>query len=153
MTKRSALLSLLLPTIAWACPNLSGQYHASYTLNGERFEVISTVAQYGCISMKADNVITSSRGVQRYTREWIADGIFRRKDGATAVSATFSSDALITTEVVSLKDPSQLAPQLGFFSRRDRVFLDPNGNLVNSEERFDEQGNRIGSDRFVYQRR
>jgi hypothetical protein len=134
-----------------ACPNLSGVYEATYVVMGQSYHVVSTVTQQGCQSMKAVNQITGPHGNQGYSREWIADGIFRRKDTASVESAVFTAAGLTTTEVRSPvpNDPTPVTP---YFSRRDLVSLDANGNLTNFEERFDEQGNRLGTYRYVYQR-
>ncbi len=133
------------------CPNLSGVYEASYTVMGQAFHVTSTVTQQGCRSMKAVNQIMSPRGTQGYTREWIADGVFRRKDTASVENAIFGPNGLVTTEVRS-PVPGDLTPAPPYFSRRDVVSLDASNNMVNVEERFDEKGVLLGTDRFVYQR-
>lgn len=135
-----------------ACPDLSGVYEASYTVAGQSFQVVSTVTQQGCLTMKAVNDITGPNGPQGYTRQWIADGVFRRKDTASVENAVFTPMGLLTTEVRSPM-PNDPTPAPPFFSRRDLVSLDANRNLVNTEERFDENGKRIGADRFVYVRR
>jgi len=148
----SVLASLMISTSASAsCPDLSGIYEASYTVLGQSYHVTSTVTQQGCQSMKAENVITGPHGNQGYTREWIADGVFRRKDTATVENAVFTSAGLLTTEVRS-PVAGDTTPVTPYFSRRDLVSLDAGKNMVNAEERFDEQGNRVGTDRFTYQR-
>jgi hypothetical protein len=147
------VLSSLLVTLNSyaACPDLSGVYEASYTIAGQSYHVVSRVSQQGCQKMRADNKITGPHGEQGYSREWIADGIFRRKDTASVESAVFTPAGLLTTEVRS-PVPNDPTPAPPYFSRRDLVSLDARGNLVNSEDRFDEQGHHLGGDRFVYQR-
>jgi len=135
-----------------ACPDLSGVYEISYTVAGQSFQVVSTVTQQGCQTMKAVNDITGPYGKQGYTRQWIADGVFRRKDTASVENAIFTPMGLMTTEVRS-PIPGDPTPAPPYFSRRDLVSLDVNRNLVNTEERFDENGNSVGTSRFVYVRR
>jgi hypothetical protein len=135
-----------------SCPDLSGVYEADYTIMNQPFHVVSTVTQQGCESMKAVNSILGPHGRQGYTREWIADGVFRRKDTSSVENAVFTSEGLVTTEVRSPVE-GDTVPAPPYFSRRDVVSLDENKNMVNAEEQFDEQGNRIGTDRFVYQRK
>jgi hypothetical protein len=143
----------LVPALAIsACPELSGVYEATYEVLGQTFHLISTVTQNGCQSMKSENHITGPLGEQGYTREWIADGQFRRKSSAYIESAVFTSKGLLTTEVRSPLSGDTTPPR-NYHSRQDLVSLDAQGNLVNSETRFDEHGRKVGSDRFVYQKR
>lgn len=134
-----------------SCPNLAGVYEATYTVMDQSFHVVSTVTQQGCFFMKAVNQITGPHGMQGYSREWIADGIFRRKDTSSVENAMFTPSGLVTTEVRS-PVAGDVIPAPPYFSRRDTVSLDAAKNMVNVEERFDEQGHPIGTERFVYQR-
>lgn len=134
-----------------SCPNLAGVYEANYTVMDQTFHVVSTVTQQGCFFMKAVNQITGPHGNQGYTREWIADGIFRRKDTSSVENAVFSPSGLLTTEVRS-PIAGDVTPAPPYFSRRDTVSLDAAKNMVNVEEQFDEQGHPVGTARFVYQR-
>jgi hypothetical protein len=149
-----ALLASVCSAAAWgSCPDLTGVYEASYILLGQQYHVVSSVTQQGCETMIAQNQITGPHGVQNYAKQWSADGIFRRKDTLTVESAVFTSKGLLTTEVQSPQAGAPAGPQRNFFSRTDLVSLDADKNMVNTEVRYDEQGNQVGTDQFVYKRR